>query len=255
MFRICLIQQDIIWGDPQANHDRLDAMFSTLPAADLYVLPEMFSTGFATSPEAECEPEQSPSLEWMKGKAASLDAAIAGSVAVTDGQKRWNRFFFVKPDGDVTQYDKRHLFTYGGEDKTFTSGDSRVIVEWRGIRFLLEVCYDLRFPVWARNRGDYDAIIYVANWPDVRRFAWDTLIRARAIENQCFVAAVNRVGTDPACEYNGGTVLLDPYGNTVVAVPDGKEAAVCEEIDMDAFRPFFKKFPVLGAADKFELKQ
>ena len=256
--KICLVQFDIAWGDPQANFAKLDSLLAKAPAADLYVLPEMFTTGFATLAGATVEHEPSVGLAWMQRKAAELKAAVAGSIALEapgqagDGKgKCANRFFFVRPDGSFEYYDKRHLFGYGGEGERFTGGQRRVVVEYGGVRFLLAVCYDVRFPVWLRNRDDYDAILLVASWPDVRRFAWDTLSRARAIENACYFAAVNRVGTDPACSYNGGTAFIGPFGETLAAVPDGQEGFACAELDLEHLAAYHAKFPVLDDADDF----
>ena len=222
--------------------------------ADLFVLTEMFSTGFATEPEGIAESDGS-SLRWMQQMANKLDAAIAGSVATEENSRFYNRFYFVEPNGQVTWYDKRHLFTYGGEDKHFTPGNKRVIVSFRGTRFMLQVCYDLRFPVWSRNRGDYDAIIYVASWPSSRIEVWKTLLRARAIENQSFVIGVNRIGKDLKCEYQGGSAIIDPYGRTVAELFDFQEATAIAEIDMNELEAFRKKFPVLNDADNFEMNK
>ena len=251
--KINLIQTDIVWGDPQANCEHLDKMLAGAEPADLYVLPEMFSTGFATLPNATVEHEPSVGLAWMQRKARELNAAIAGSIALSVGEKCANRFYFVRPDGTYEQYDKRHLFGYGGEGERFQAGGERVVVEYKGVRFLLAVCYDLRFPVWLRSRDDYDVMLLVASWPDVRRFAWDTLSRARAIENACYVAAVNRVGTDPACTYNGGTAWIGPYGETLAQAEDGQEGVICGEIDLERIAEYHAKFPVLSDADRFEL--
>ena len=263
--KACLIQHDIAWGDPQANCVHLDGLLATAPQADLYVLPEMFTTGFATLPDATVEHDPSAGLRWMQAKAAELHAAIAGSIAleipVQAGNGKGeggdvtcvNRFYFVRPDGTYEQYDKRHLFGYGGEGERFSAGSERIVVKYLGVRFLLAVCYDLRFPVWLRNRNDYDAILLVASWPEVRRYAWDTLARARAIENACYVAAVNRVGEDPACKYNGGTALIGPYGETLAAAEDGREGIVCSEIDLAHLTAYRVKFPVLEDADAFKL--
>lgn len=252
--KINLIQTDIVWGDPQANCAHLDKLLAGAEPAELYVLPEMFSTGFATLPNATVEHEPSAGLAWMQRKAAELHAAIAGSIALGVGEKCVNRFYFVRPDGTYEQYDKRHLFGYGGEGERFQAGQERVIVKYLGVRFLLAVCYDLRFPVWLRSRDDYDVMLLVASWPDVRRFAWDTLARARAIENACYVAAVNRVGTDPACTYNGGTAWIGPYGETLAEAADGRESVVSGEIDLARIATYHTKFPVLSDADSFELK-
>ena len=244
--KVCLLQTDILWGDPQANLRHLDALLDGAPRADLYVLPEMFTTGFATLEGATVETEPSVGLAWMRRKAAELGAAFAGSIAL-----HANRFYFVRPDGSYEYYDKRHLFGYGGEGERFVAGDRRVIFEYGGVRFLPAVCYDVRFPVWLRSRDDYDAIILVANWPDVRRLAWDTLTRARAIENACYLLATNRIGSDPACNYNGGSALIGPFGETLAAVPDGQEGCAFGEIDLQHITEYHAKFPVLADADDF----
>lgn len=250
VMKVIILQHDIKWACPADNHQHLETLLLQQPGADLYVLAEMFSTGFATEPEGIAE-KDSASLTWMKRMAKQLDAAIAGSVATEENGKFYNRFYFVEPDGQVTCYDKRHLFTYSGEDKRYTSGDKRVVVNYRGVRFLLEVCYDLRFPVWSRNIADYDAVIYVANWPSSRIEAWKALLRARAIENQIFVIGVNRVGNDPKCEYQGGSAIIDPYGKALAAPQDFEEMAASAEIDLNALNAFREKFPVLNDAEKF----
>ena len=244
-----ILQNDILWADPAGNIRKADAAISSSPDADLYILPEMFSTGFCTSPEGIAESDGA-TLEWMKKKAAQCEAAIAGSVAIKEDGNFYNRFYFVKPDGDVVSYDKKHLFTYGKEHETFTAGDRRVIVEYLGVRILLEICYDLRFPVWSRNHGDYDMIIYVASWPASRISAWNSLLVARAVENQCYVAGVNRVGTDPSDSYSGGSVIVDPYGNVIARCQDGIESYSEAEIDMELLEAFRRKFPVLNDADR-----
>ena len=154
--KVILLQTDICWADPAANVAYMDKLISAhAQGTDLFVLPEMFSTGFCTSPEGIAESSDSATLQWMKQKAAERNCAIAGSVSVEENGKFYNRFYFVHPDGNVQWYNKKHLFTYGGEDKHYTAGQERVVVNFRGVRFLLEVCYDLRFPVWSRTRGDY----------------------------------------------------------------------------------------------------
>lgn len=251
--KIILLQTDICWADPVANVARLGKVIDCYDKVDLFVLPEMFSTGFCTLPEGIAEPVDSPTLQWMKQMACAHDCALAGSISIEEDGKFYNRFFFVHPDGKVQWYDKKHLFTYGGEDKHYTAGTERVVVDFRGVRFLLEVCYDLRFPVWSRNRGDYDVALYVASWPSPRVEAWKALLRARAIENQCYVFGVNRVGKDPYCDYCGGTAAIDPYGRTLVACEDGKSEQIEVSIDMNELEAFRKKFPVLSDADPFTL--
>ena len=218
--------------------------------ADLYVLPEMFATGFMVDGAVE---NGQKILNWMLQQSRRLDAAVAGSVAIIDdeGNPR-NRLFFVRPDGSYDYYDKHHLFTMAGENKQYVAGHQRVIVEWRGVRFLLQVCYDLRFPVFSRNRGDYDAIIYVANWPSSRSEVWHTLLRARALENQCFVLGANISGDDTGiCYHAGDSAIINAYGHTLAQCIPGKVESAAAELDMESLQHFRKKFPVLADADDF----
>lgn len=246
---VTAIQTDILWGDPEGNARKIEAVINACPGSELYVLPEMWSTGFASEPQGIAETDNR-SLDWMKRTAKRTGAAIAGSIATqlscTDFR---NRFYFVKPDGDTVYYDKHHLFTYGHEDLRYTAGGERVVVEWKGVRFLLLVCYDLRFPCWSRSREDYDAMIYVASWPKSRQDAWDTLLRARAIENQSYLIGVNRVGDDPQCHYAGGTAMIDAYGHVLHRCADEREQSITATIDMEALAAFRRKFPVLKDRD------
>lgn len=251
--KITILQQNIVWANPEANCQSASKAIDANSGSDIYVLPEMFSTGFATKPQGIAE-KDGYSLAWMKGKANAINAAVCGSVATEENGRFYNRFYFVEPDGKVTTYDKHHLFTYSGEDKTFTRGNARPIIEYKGFRILPEVCYDLRFPVWARN-GSYDSkdnyhiIIYVASWPEVRQQAWETLLRARAIENQCFVVGVNRVGNDPGNNYIGGSLIIDPWGGTLAGCVNGEASAATGDIDMRQLMDFRKSFPVLNDRD------
>lgn len=190
----------------------------------------------------------------MRRTAAIRQCAICGSLAAlaADGTLR-NRFYFVKPDGEFDYYDKRHLFTYGGENKHYAPGERRVVVGYKGIRFLLLTCYDLRFPVWARNRGDYDAIIITANWPESRQHVWDALTKARAIENQCYVIAANRTGCDPNCHYTGGSVIIDAKGHTVTQAKGQAAQTITADIDIEALHTFRCKFPVLDDRDEYTI--
>lgn len=253
LMKVTLYQQDIVWDNPQANRLHIERMMAQSETSDMFVMPEMFSTGFATQPEGIAEQEPSETLSWMQETAIQNGVALAGSVAIQSDGKFYNRFYFVKPDGSEVHYDKHHLFTYGGEDKQFTAGQERVVVEYGGIRFLLQVCYDLRFSVFSRNKGDYDVAIYVASWPVTRVKAWSQLLRARAIENQCYVIGVNRTGADPVCQYNGGSAVISPYGETITECEWGTEMTCCADIDMDVLYNFRKKFPVLNDADGFQL--
>ena len=252
--KIALIQMDLAWCDTQDNLGRAEQLITNNPGADVYVLPEMFTTGFCMEPHRIAEPMEGPALQWMRRMATEMDAAIVGSVptiAPEGGYK--NRMYFVKPDGEMVYYDKRHLFSYSGENNHYEPGKERVIVEWRGVRFFLQVCYDLRFPVFGRNCEDYDVALYVANWPDKRRMAWDILLRARAIENQAVVIGVNRVGTDPICNYDGGTVAVDFFGFVAAKCADNTEEVVTYEVKMDELMLYRSKFPSLTDSDDFRL--
>jgi predicted amidohydrolase len=251
--RLLLLQTDIAWGDRETNLHRAGEMLAASPRADLVVLPEMFTTGFATEPAGVAESD-GETLGWMQTQAARTGATIAGSVAIEEGGKFYNRLFFVRPDTSYVTYDKRHLFSFAGEDRTYTAGTERVVVEWAGFRILLQVCYDLRFPVFSRRCGDYDMILYVANWPTVRIDAWNTLTAARAIENASWVVAVNRVGRDPYKDYPGSTRLVDYMGRTVASAAGEGAEAVFVEIEKEPLDAFRRKFPVLEDADRFELK-
>lgn len=253
--KIAVIQHVIRVNQLQWNLLHLASLMDQQPGADLYVLSEMFATGFMADATTRQAGIQAPQiLHWMQQQAQRLDAAIVGSVATADdkGLLR-NRLLFVRPDGSCDYYDKRHLFGYAGEDEAYEAGQQRVVVAWRGVRFLLQVCYDLRFPVFSRNRGDYDAIVYVACWPQTRRDVWQTLLKARALENQCFVAGVNMVGSDGTCLYQGDSVVIDAYGHILAQCTPGEEGTAIAELDMDALRRFRRKFPVLNDADEFVL--
>ncbi|MBQ2364489.1 MAG: amidohydrolase [Alistipes sp.] len=247
--RVTILQRNIAWCDISANLDAIEQELQGVQS-DVVVLSEMFQTGFVTAPESVADDGRT--LEWMKHMAKALDAAIVGSIIVKEGARYYNRAYFVKPSGDVTHYDKRHLFTMGGEQERFSAGSRRTVVEWRGVRYLLEICYDLRFPVWSRQRGDYDAIIYSALWPAPRREVWRTLLRARAIENQCYVIGVNRVGDEPALHYAGDSAVVDSYGRAIVELEGADMATV--ELDMEALNTFRTKFNVGADADTFTME-
>lgn len=251
--KISIVQHDIIDSDKTATLLRLERLLLQAEPSDLYVLPEMFSSGFVMNAPAVAEPAGGETAVWMEKMATRLNAAVAGSVATADGGAFFNRFHFVEPGGKVTHYDKRHLFGYGGESTHYSPGGNRVTVEYRGVRLLLQVCYDLRFPVWSRNRGDYDAAIYVASWPQSRIAVWDLLLQARAVENQCFVVGVNRIGSDESGIYPGHSVVLDYYGRRIASCEPGNEQVVTAELDLPKLAGFRQKFPVLDDADRFPI--
>lgn len=249
--RVAILQRDIVWCDVEANLVALEHMCEGV-RADVVVLPEMFQTGFVTEPKgvAECDGR---TLEWMKRMASMLDAAVVGSVAIEEEGRYYNRQYFVMPAGDVAWYDKHHLFSPGGEAERYSAGDRRVVVLWRGVRYLMQVCYDLRFPVWSRQRGDYDVILYSALWPKPRREVWSTLLKARAIENQAYVVGVNRTGSEPGVEYVGDSTVIDARGGVMVDM-EARSGVEVVEIDIDALHAFRCKFDVGRDADSFELK-
>ena len=251
--RIILLQTAPEWGNPaQSREDARRMLMGS--RADLVVLPEMFSTGFVTNPDGIAEKEEGDSLHWMQEYAKSKGCAVAGSVSVQTGEGYRNRFYFVFPDGHYQYYDKHHLFTYAGEHNRYKAGEERVIVEYAGFRILLQVCYDLRFPVFARNKmkdgqPDYDLILYVASWPQQRIDAWDALLKARAIENVCFVAGVNRVGKDPGNLYSGHTSLFGPRGELLSICKEGRIDIIEYELKKPFLDQFRESFPALLDAD------
>jgi len=250
--RVTLIQMDIRWGSPEENRQQAELFISKAVPSDLYVLPEMWSTGFVMQPELYAEDEvSSSSLAWMKKMAYHVNGAICGSLAIrsSDGTFR-NRHYFVTPES-VTYYDKHHLFTPGHESEHYTAGFEPVIVNWRSFRFLLQTCYDLRFPVFSRygRAGEYDAIIYVANWPAKRQLAWEVLLRARAIENQCYVIGVNRVGNDSSCRYQGDSSVFDPTGQILLSAGKDVPCAANTVLDIDRLIALRERFKVLSDRD------
>ena len=253
--KVAIIQHVIRQDNLNWNLQHVSELMDKKAGADLFVLPETFATGFMAEGSADKAGMQGMMvLNWMQRQASRLNAAIAGSVATKDDDGRLrNRLYFVRPDGFYDHYDKRHLFSFAGETKEYVAGDRRVVVMWRGVSFLLQVCYDLRFPVFSRNRGDYDAIIYVANWPEPRRDVWQTLLKARALENQCYVIGVNRVGSDSACEYQGDSVILNAYGRTIAECRPGEVDTAAATLDMEELHRFRQKFPVLADCDDFLL--
>lgn len=248
------MQAMLHWEDAAANRAAFAEKLAGLKGrTDLVVLPEMFTTGF-TMNTALAEPMDGETVRWMKAQAAATDAALYGSVIIADGGSTFNRGIFATPDGQVRHYDKRHLFRFAHETDHFAAGTKRVVAEWRGWRLLLQICFDLRFPVFARNRGDYDAALYVACWPEARRFPWSQLLIARAIENQCYVAGVNRVGMDgKGLHYTGDSVAIDPRGQAIAACVPAKDCMASITFDAPALADFRAKFPVGAEADNFTL--
>lgn len=244
------ISLDIQWHDKKLNFQYIENKVRNLDG-DLFVLPEMFSTGFSMEPD-EVADRNLESLDFLKKMANWKKAAFCASAPVYEKGHFWNRMYFVHPDGRTENYDKRHLFSFSGEDKVYTPGEDRVVVEYKGIRFLLQVCYDLRFPVFSRNLGDYDAILYVANWPEKRVSQWQALLRARAIENQCYVFGVNRTGSDNhGLQYPQSSYFYFADGELVSEV---KGNFLYAELNMETLDSYRKRYHFLQDRDDFSLK-
>ena len=248
-----LIQHQLAWEDPEDNRRQFGDLVDKLEQpVDLVILPEMFTTGFSMNALANAEAVGGPTEDWMREQAELHNCAITGSVAIKDGDEVFNRMLFVTPEG-ASHYDKRHLFRMAGEHKRYGIGQERVVVDWREWRIKLEVCYDLRFPVFSRNREDYDLLLYVANWPAPRAEHWRTLLRARAIENLACVVGVNRIGSDAnGWEYRGDSLAFDARGETLADLASEravKTVSLSKE-SLDAYR---ESFPTHLDADAFAL--
>lgn len=248
---VILIQTLIHWEDPEANRTMFDQICAGIvEPVDLIVLPEMFNTGFTMNADSCSEPINGPTVQWMKEKARSLQCVVTGSILTEEKGRYYNRMYWVSPNGDFEYYDKRHLFRMGNEHKTMTQGNIQKIVDLKGWKVCLQVCYDLRFPVWSMNRfheGDYayDLLIYVANWPAVRRNAYLSLLPARAIENQAYVLWVNRVGPDGGgVDHSGDTMAIDPYGNLIKQAIGSNTELVNFKIKWQTLKDFRSKFMV-----------
>jgi len=259
--KIAAVQYDIQWLDKSANLAKLETMVRHFfaddhNAVDLLLLPETFSTGFCIDDVTVKEPEDGGTdLAWLKRMAKAFNCVVAGSVFVKQGEKKANRFYWVSPDGAVEYYDKRHLFRLGNEGDFVAQGKARKIFVIKGVRILPQVCYDLRFPVWSRNKQDYDVMVNVANWPAVRRPIWDTLLKARAIENQAYVVGVNRVGDDgKGVAHSGGTGVIDYVGQPLIQAEDDVQQVISYELDMSALAQFKKDFPAYLDADGFNIE-
>lgn len=256
-FRLSIVQQPLAWQDATANRAHFSEVLAPLAGStDLVLLPEMFTSGFTMQPEAHAEAADGTTRNWMLQQAQLLDAAVGGSVAVIDQGHFFNRFMLATPQGDLHQYDKRHLFRMGGEHRHYSAGGRAQIFPWRGARLCPLVCYDLRFPVWSRRRAelDYDLLTYCANWPAVRRHAWMTLLRARAIENQAFVAGVNRVGKDGTGIAHAGDSVVVDFAGQPLAELDDRSGAATVALDLAALRAWRDKFPAHLDADAFILE-
>jgi predicted amidohydrolase len=253
--KISIVQTDIFWEEKVTNLEKLEKELHTLAGnTDLVILPEMFNTGFSNNVMKLGEEPGAYTYKWMKNQAGTGDFGICGSFIVGEGGRFFNRWHFIGPKGNSYVYDKRHLFSPGNENKVFTAGTSRVVFSFRGVRICPNVCYDLRFPVWSRNRNDYDLLINSASWPESRRDVWIALLKARAIENQCYVAGANRIGTDGNnISHSGESVIFGPRGEIISLGRSNEEYVISGEISISDLNSFRGKFPVMNDSDDFTI--
>lgn len=259
---ISLLQTSLHWEDPRQNLQHIGEQLKALPSnTHLTILPEMFSTGFSMNPASYAETMEGPTVQWMKSLASEKKTILVGSIMIKEADRYFNRLLWVMPNGQMGQYDKRHLFAYANEDQHYTPGNKRLIASVNGWRINLQICYDLRFPVWSRQRPtydeegnfqpEYDILLYVANWPTRRIDAWNTLLRARAIENQCYVIGVNRIGADGnGIDHVGGSQVIDPLGNVLYSC-ESRAELYSSLLDPTPLKDFRARFPFLRDADGF----
>ena len=255
ILNIALIQANLLWENTQGNLNYFDKKIESISSdIDLVVLPEMFSTGFSMNPTSLFETMDGVSISWMQKTALKRQLAVVGSLIIKEGDNYYNRLIFVYPNGEIHTYDKRHLFTYGGEDKVYSSGNERLTVEYKGWKICPMICYDLRFPVWSRNTQDYDLLIYAANWPKPRISAWDTLLKARAIENMSYVVGVNRCGEDSKGNvYPGHSAIYDSLGNCISGDLSSLTKNISAFINYQELQEHRKKLSFLEDRDNFDL--
>ncbi|MDT0178066.1 amidohydrolase [Enterobacter sp. BRE11] len=250
---ITVLQETLHWMDGEANLRHFDAVLEGVTGRDLILLPEMFTTGFAMEAAQRSLP-QAQVVDWLRKHAAASDALVGGSAAIQTEKGAVNRFLLVEPDGTLHQYDKRHLFRMADEHSHYLPGETRAVLEWRGWRILPQICYDLRFPVFSRNRDDYDLALYVANWPAPRALHWQALLLARAIENQAYVAGCNRVGSDGnQHHYSGDSRIISPQGEILSEAEPFAQARLDATLSREALIAYRERFPAWRDADSFTL--
>ncbi|MDC1162378.1 amidohydrolase [Tenacibaculum sp.] len=262
ILNISILQSDLTWENPSKNRENFEQKINQISTpVDLIVLPEMFTTGFTMNAEKFAEKMDGKTIKWMQKIANKKNSAITGSVIISESNSFFNRLLFVYPSGKIKIYDKRHTFTLAGEDKIYSSGNCKLIIDYKGWKICPLICYDLRFPVWARNTENYDILLYVASWPKLRVNAWDTLLKARAIENMSYVIGVNRVGKDANnYEYSGNSIVLDSLGNNLsspsetINLNNGNELIVSKTLSKNYLMASKNKFRFLEDKDKFIIK-
>ena len=252
--KIALIQAPLLWENPKQNRNYFEEKINSITETiDLIVLPEMFTSGFTMNPKSVAEVMQGETVLWLQALAKAKNSAITGSLVIEEKENFYNRLVFVFPSGEIKTYDKKHLFTLSGEDKVYTSGSEKLVFEYQGFRICPLICYDLRFPVFARNTEDYDVLIYVANWPKPRINAWDALLKARAIENMCYTIGVNRMGEDPnKHNYPGHSQVIDYLGNYLVE-PQENEGVFITTLNKNTLETTRQKLGFLNDRDAFTM--
>lgn len=253
--KVALIQTNLVWENPIKNREQFTKKIEQISGSiNLIILPEMFTSGFTMQAEKVAETMQGETVTWMQAMAAKTNAAIVGSLVITEEHKYYNRLLFVQPSGEITIYNKRHAFTLVGEEETYAEGTEKVIIDYKGWKICPLICYDLRFPVWARNTENYDVLIYVANWPKPRISAWDTLLKARAIENMSYCIGVNRVGVDGVnCEYPGHSAVYDVLGNPLATFKPHEEDTQIITLEKRHVQAYRNKFKFLNDRDAFSI--
>jgi predicted amidohydrolase len=251
ILNIAVFQFDMAWENPVANREKIDRLFQNVSkTTDIVFLPEMFITGFSMNVTDLAESMDGQTIQWMIKRCHEYHFALCGSLIIQDNDQYFNRLIFVEPSGTVQFYNKRHLFTIGDGERQFQKGMERLIVQYKGWRICPLICYDLRFPVWSRNRNEYDLLVYSANWPRSRQDVWNTLLKARAIENQCYVVGANRVGVDgEQIAYSGNSQIFDAKGHCLSGPNEDSEIIVSAEISLPELEKFRNSFPVLKDAD------
>jgi predicted amidohydrolase len=252
--KIALIQAPLLWENPKQNRNYFENKINSIREnIDLIVLPEMFTSGFTMNPKAVAESMQGETVSWLQALAKMKNLAITGSLVIEEEGNFYNRLVFVFPSGAIKTYDKKHLFTLAGEDKAYTSGTQKIVFEYQGFKICPFICYDLRFPVFARNTQEYDVLIYVANWPKPRINAWDALLKARAIENMCYTIGVNRMGEDPnKHDYPGHSQVIDSLGNFLIE-PQENEGVFITTLNKNTLEATRQKFGFLNDRDAFTI--
>jgi predicted amidohydrolase len=257
ILNIAVFQFDIVWENPVVNRAKIDEWLQKISRkSDVIFLPEMFTTGFSMNVNELAETMDGATVQWMKNCSSEHHCALCGSLIIKEGGQFFNRLLFVEPSGSIHYYNKRHLFTMGNEESHFQKGMERLIVDYKGWRICPLICYDLRFPVWARNRNEYDILVYSANWPQARAEVWNTLLKARAIENQAYVVGANRVGVDEnLISYMGNSQLIDPKGHILAEIGDHHKGIVSAGFSYQELTHYRETFPVMNDADQFDIKR